>query len=198
MGMPDFEIVRDDDPRCAVLEEAGYRVVGESWAARLRDPDRALLDAAVLRVVAAGFAVRELGEEFARALLELETANGDDYPYTPATQHEVRDLDGIRELWLGGGRVFGALAGDRLVGATVMQPSEDRAETGFTSVLREYRGKGIAQAVKAASILAFLADGYTRFGTGGAGLNAASLAANHALGYTLTERWRSYAPPATP
>ncbi|MDX6251427.1 MAG: hypothetical protein QOF10_4787, partial [Kribbellaceae bacterium] len=143
--MPDFEIVRDDDPRCAVLEQAGYRVVGESWAARLRDPDRALLDAAVLRVVAAGLAVRELGEEFAQAVFELETANGDDYPYTPATQHEVRDLDRIRELWLEDGRVFGALAGDRLVGATVMQPSEDRAETGFTSVLREYRGKGIGQ-----------------------------------------------------
>ncbi|WP_132213397.1 hypothetical protein [Kribbella steppae] len=30
--MPDYEIVRADDPRCAELEAAGYEIVGESWA----------------------------------------------------------------------------------------------------------------------------------------------------------------------
>jgi GNAT superfamily N-acetyltransferase len=192
--MADYEIVRDDDPRCAVLEQAGYRLVGESWGARLRDPNRALLDAAVLRAAVAGLSVRELGEEFAEALLELETANGQDYPYTPATEHAVRDLAGKRELWRAGGRVFGAMDGGRLVGATVIKGREDRAETDFTSVLREYRGKGVGQAVKAASILALMADGFTLFGTGGAGVNEASLGANRALGYAIEERWRSYAP----
>ncbi|TCM49384.1 GNAT family N-acetyltransferase [Kribbella sp. VKM Ac-2568] len=193
--MPDFEFVRDDDPRRAVLEQAGYTVVGESWGARLRDPDRALLEAAVLRAAAAGLSVRELGPEYAQALRDLETTNAADYPYTPATAHTARDLAGTQDLWLEGGRVFGALDGERLVGATVIRAVEDRAETAFTSVLPEYRGKGIGQAVKAASILALLADGCTLFGTGGAGLNAASLGANEALGYTVEERWYSYAPP---
>lgn len=192
--MTDFEIVRDDDPRCAELEQAGYRVVGHSWGARLRDPDRALLSAAVLRVVSSGVSVRELGPEYAGALFELETANLADYPYTPATERVVRDLASIEALWNDGGRVFGALDGSQLVGATVMQPGEV-TETAFTSVLADYRGRGIGQAVKAASILAFLASGSTVFGTGGAGQNDASLGANQALGYSIEERWRSYTAP---
>jgi GNAT superfamily N-acetyltransferase len=181
-----LEIVRDDDPRCAELEQAGY------WGARLRDPDRALLDAAVLRVASTGVIVRELGPEYAEALFELENANVGDYPYTPATERVLRDLASIEALWTDGGRVFGALDGDRLVGATVMQPREELTETAFTSVLSDYRGRGIGQAIKAASILAFLATGSTVFATGGAGQNDASLGANRALGYTIEERWRSY------
>jgi GNAT superfamily N-acetyltransferase len=65
-------------------------------------------------------------------------------------------------------------------------------ETEFTSVLSDYRGRGIGQAVKAASILALASEGVTTFGTGGAGLNEASLRANRALGYVVEERWRSY------
>jgi glycerate kinase len=63
-------------------------------------------------------------------------------------------------------------------------------------VLDGYRGRGIGQAVKAASVLALHADGVRVFGTGGAALNDASLGANLALGYVIEERWRSYAPPA--
>ncbi|ADB29416.1 hypothetical protein Kfla_0292 [Kribbella flavida DSM 17836] len=186
-----FEVVRADDPRCAVLEAAGYTVVGESWAARLRDPAPALLDHAVRRAVAAGVIVRELGPEYAVALHELETANERDYPYTPATHRVVGTVEVVRGLW-SAGRVFGALDSDRLVGATHIRPD---GETGFTSVLDGYRGRGIGQAVKAASILALLADGVRVFGTGGAALNGASLGANLALGYVVEERWRSYAPP---
>lgn len=190
-----YEVLRDDDPRCAVLEAGGYRLVGESWGARLRDPDPALLEAAVLRVAGSGVSARELGSEFAEAYHELELANEKDYPYTPATHHVVGDLEQFRALWGDGGRVFGALDGERLVGATSIGPMEGRWDTSFTSVLSEYRGKGIGQAVKAASILALLAEGVRVFGTGGADQNDASLGANLALGYVVEERWRSYAPP---
>ncbi|GAB2562197.1 GNAT family protein [Kribbella endophytica] len=191
-----FEVVRADDPRCAVLEAAGYTVVGESWGARLRVPDPAKLEQAVRR--AAAVVVRELDASYATALHELETANQADYPYTPATERVVGTLDDVRELWTKG-RVFGALDGDRLVAATTISLTgageQQLAETGFTSVLAGYRGRGLGQAVKAASILALLAEGITAFGTGGAALNDASLGANLALGYVVTERWRSYAPP---
>jgi GNAT superfamily N-acetyltransferase len=183
-----FEVVRADDPRCAVLEAAGYTVVGESWAARLRDPDPARLERAVRR--AAGV-VRELEPSYAEALHELETANEADYPYTPATHRVVGSVETVRELW-STGRVFGALDGDRLVAATHIGPD---GETGFTSVRDGYRGRGLGQAVKAASILALLAEGITVFGTGGAAANDASLGANLALGYIIDERWRSYSPP---
>jgi GNAT superfamily N-acetyltransferase len=189
--VPDYEIVRDDDPRCAELEAAGYYVVAESWAMRLHDPDRALLDSAVRRATAGGLVIGELGVEWAAALHALETANKKDYPYTPATDHVVGSVDEIGALW-SEARVFGARAGDQLVGATVIREHKGRAETDFTSVLAAYRGRGVGQAVKAASILAFLDAGFTTFGTGGAAANAASLGANESLGYVLTERWRSY------
>jgi GNAT superfamily N-acetyltransferase len=188
------EIVRDDDPRCEELEAAGYRIVGESWAARLRDPDPSILQQVVLRPAAV--TVHELGREYAAAWHELESANEQDYPYTPATHRVVQPVDELAELWTTG-RVFGAFDGERLVGATYISLKGDpaRGETGFTSVLDGYRGRGIGQAVKAASILALYADGVRVFGTGGAALNDASLGANLALGYVIEERWRSYAPP---
>jgi hypothetical protein len=185
-----FEVVRADDPRCAVLEADGYTVVGESWAARLRDPDPARLEQAVRRVQ--GVVVRELGIEFAAAVYAVESVNEPDYPYTPATHRVVGSLETIQELWTKG-RVFGAVDGERLVGVTHIRAD---GETEFTSVLDGYRGRGIGQAVKAASILALLVEGVRVFGTGGAALNDASLGANLALGYVVEERWRSYAPPA--
>jgi GNAT superfamily N-acetyltransferase len=188
-----FEIVQEGDPRCAELEAAGYRVVAESWAVRLRDPDRELLDSAVRRAVAGGLTIRELGPESAKALHALEMTNGPDYPDTPATHREVGDLANVRALWPAY-RVFGAFDGSRLVAATVIREREGSGDTAFTSVLSTYRRRGVGQAVKAASILAFLDIGITRFSTGGAAANVASLRANEALGYTLAERWRTYAP----
>ena len=191
----DVEVVREDDPRCRELESLGYRLVGESWGARLRLPapqSLALARAAVARAQAAGIAVRELGPEAAVALHDLETANHTDYPFTPATAHQLLDLAETRALWANGKRVFGGLHGSRLIAATVIAQTDDLGETDFTSVLAEYRSRGIGQAVKAASILALADDGVTTFGTGGAGVNEASLKANSALGYALEERWRSY------
>lgn len=191
--VPDFQIVRDDDPRCAELEAAGYRVVGESWAVRLFDPDRELLESAVRRAVAGGLTIRELGPESAAELHALEKANEADYPDTPATHHVVGELADTRALWPEH-RVFGAFDGNRLVGATVIRRQDGYGDTKFTSVLATHRRRGVAQAVKAASILAFLDIGITRFSTGGATANQASLQANQSLGYQLTERWRTYAP----
>ncbi|MFD7153602.1 GNAT family N-acetyltransferase [Kribbella sp. NPDC059898] len=191
--MGDYEIVQDSDPRCAELEAAGYRVVAESWAVRLYDPDRELLESAVRRVTVGGLTVRELGPESALALHTLETTNQPDYPDTPATHRHVGELADVQALWPAN-RVFGALDGSRLVGATVIREHEGYGDTAFTSVLAQYRRRGVGQAVKAASILAFLDIGITRFSTGGAATNEASLQANQSLGYVLTERWRTYAP----
>lgn len=73
-----------------------------------------------------------------------------------------------------------------------------RAETEFTSVSRAYRRQGLSSAVKGASLVALAAEGALVFGTGGAAVNAASIAMNESLGYVLTERWVSYANPVAP
>ena len=148
--------------------------------------------AAVARARATGIIVRELGPEAAEALRRLEAANHPDYPVTPATTHYLRDLRATRSLWVDSKRIFGALDGSLLVAATVIGRSGDHGETDFTSVLADYRGRGIGQAVKAASILALASEGATTFGTGGAEVNKASLQANLALGYVIEERWHSY------
>ncbi|TDD44573.1 acetyltransferase [Kribbella antibiotica] len=189
--MPDTQIVQDTDPRCAELEAAGYRVVGESWAAHLSSPDRDLLETAVSRVTASGLIVRELGAEAAESLHQLEKLNERDYPVTPATERIVGELAKTQALWPEH-RVFGAFDRSRLVGATVIRSRDGAGDTRFTSVLASYRRRGVGQAVKAASILAFLEIGITRFSTGGAAVNDGSLGANEALGYVVDERWRSY------
>ncbi|WP_410788722.1 GNAT family N-acetyltransferase [Kribbella sp. C-35] len=191
--MAEYEIVQEGDPRCAELEAAGYRVVAESWAVRLFDPDRELLETAVRRATAGGLTLRELGSESAADLYALEKTNEADYPYTPATHRVVGELADVAGLWPEY-RVFGAFDGNRLVGATVMREKDGYGDTAFTSVLATHRRRGVAQAVKAASILAFLDIGITRFSTGGAAANQASLQANQSLGYQLTEQWRTYAP----
>ena len=136
--MGEYEILQDSDPRCAELEAAGYRVVAESWAVRLHNPDRELLDSAVRRAVAGGLVIRELGPESAKALHALEKTNEPDYPDTPATHHEIGDLANVRALWPDY-RVFGAFDGSRLVGATVIREHDGHGDTAFTSVLSTHR-----------------------------------------------------------
>ena len=62
----------------------------------------------------------------------------------------------------------------------------------FTSVLAEYRGRGLGAAVKAASISTLFNEGVRWFSTGGAVSNEASLGANRTLGYVLEPTWRTY------
>jgi GNAT superfamily N-acetyltransferase len=191
-------VLRDDDPRRDDLESRGYTVVGQSWGARLEladPPDLSIVRRALDRVTAAGVSVSELPMTAADDLYELEKANNGDYPFTPATSHDLLDADATRELWSQGFRVFGAYDGGRLLGATLIVHRGTHAETEFTSVLAARRGAGIGAAVKAASILACATDGARVSGTGGAAANGASLGVNQALGYVVTERWYSYRAP---
>ncbi|TFD28632.1 hypothetical protein [Cryobacterium lyxosi] len=68
-------------------------------------------------------------------LYELENTNNADYPFTPATPHELLDADATRDLWNHGFRVFGAYGRDELVGATLNTHRDRHAETECTSVL---------------------------------------------------------------
>lgn len=190
------EILREDDPRRAELEAAGYRVVAESWGARLHladPPDLTVLESYADVARAAGFDLRELGPGDAPAVHRLEAANLADYPDAgPATAHDLLPAEELASRLCAGSRAFGALDGTQLVGVTVVEPADDRWETAFTSVLASHRGRGLGAAVKACSIIALTADGVRTFGTGGAAVNAASLAANRALGYQLEPRWLTY------
>ena len=81
-----------------------------------------------------------------------------------------------------------ALDGDQIIGvAHVMLDSEhDRMENLFTGVLREYRGRGIAQAMKLLTIKYAKQSGVSEILTENDSENAAMLAVNGKLGY---KRW---------
>lgn len=191
-------ILRDNDPRCADLESRGYTVVGESWGARLRLSTQTNLDSyrnAVEIALQNGITVRELGPEFASALLELEIINNADYPFTPATSHAIPTLESIRELWKVENKIFGAFAHESLVGAISTSRTGEVVELDFASVLSEYRGKRIGKALAATAILDWVEQAVQVFATGGAAVNEASLGTVRSLGFNVEERWRSYQPP---
>jgi len=194
----EIQVVQLNDPRLQHLTEAGYAVVGESWGARLRlsdPPDLTVLTAAVVAATDHGFLIEELDASWATQVTALEALNHADYPYTPATAAPHRDESDVRELWRSGCRLFGAINDGQLVAVSTIRLTIARAETEFTSVHRSCRRRGLAVAVKAASIAALANDGVRIFGTGGAQINVGSIRMNKHLGYAVEERWLSLTMP---
>lgn len=176
--MHETQILRDNDPRCLELESSGYKLVGESWGARLRlnsDDDLSIYSNAVNIALENGIELQELDISFANALLDLELVNNPDYPYTPATFHDVPTIETICALWCPENLVFGAFFEGVLVGAISTSDSGEIVELDFASILRVHRGKGIGKALASAAILEWNGRGIRVFGTGGAMANDASL-----------------------
>lgn len=188
-------VLLSTDPARQELESQGWRVLAESWGARLlpTEEDLPRLAHLVARAQAHGYDLHELGVNDAPAIAELDGATRSDYPDAgPATAHEPVDEDRAADL-LARGRVFGAKDPDgHLVAVSVTRGEGEHVETDFTAVHPEHRLAGLGTAVKAASVLAWWDQGARVFGTGGAQTNPASLAINRSVGYTVTERWLTY------
>ncbi|QFG70092.1 GNAT family N-acetyltransferase [Ornithinimicrobium pratense] len=197
MSPETVRVLLSSDPQCRELEARGWRVLAESWGARLRPSEEDLprLGHLVTRARAHGYAVLELGPADAAEVAGLDGATREDYPRAgPATAHAPVD-EAQAAAALSTGRGFGARdAEGALVAMSMTRSGGDRVETEFTAVHPDHRGAGLGTAVKAASVLAWWADGARVFGTGGAQTNPASMAINRAVGYTVTERWLTYAP----
>ena len=181
---------------------------GEGWLARrgyretLREIESALdlgafvpegWSAAQARGAAAGVRMANLtelgdGEAWRRRVYELDMAFSTDIPMTrPLTPpaHGVYDrlyfeCPGFRpELcWL-------ALAGDTPVGLCwhALAPLPDELETIVSGVRRDWRGRGVALALKSQALADAKARGFTRVATRNAVTNAGMLAVNTRLGY---------------
>lgn len=190
-------VIRDDDPERAALEADGRQVVATSWGARLFSDslDPARLRRLVDRAAEAGGEVLELGPDDHADIFELDARTCADYPPDgPATFHTPLTSATAAALTAPPNRAFGIRVDGRLAALTAVTREGDAMDTEFTAVTAEWRGRGLGAAVKAASVLALLDDGVRTFRTGGAGSNDASLAANRSVGYTITERWLTYAP----
>ena len=92
----DFVVLRDDDPQRDDFESRGYTVVGQSWGARLEltdPPNLSIFHEAISRAQTAGVSISELPVTSSAELYELEKANHAEYPFTPATSHDLLDAD---------------------------------------------------------------------------------------------------------
>ncbi|PMP85097.1 MAG: GNAT family N-acetyltransferase, partial [Roseiflexus castenholzii] len=82
---------------------------------------------------------------------------------------------------------FIAMDGDRYIGESVMHPDERQPgvlKQHLTGVLREYRGRGVAMALKVLTIAYAQTCGYTQISTWVESTNASMLAINERLGFT--------------
>lgn len=178
-----------DSPRRADLEAVGWTVAFRSWGAGL-DADDVDPDALgrLVRRPGEGITVRELGPDDVEDVLALDSATAEDYPGGAATRHDP--LDHSRAEPTDRRRAFGALtAAGELAAMTFVDIDRQHAETDFTVVRRDWRGRGLGAAVKAASVLALVGDGTRTLRTGGSADNPASIATNTAVGYTIDEQW---------
>lgn len=117
---------------------------------------------------------------------------------TLADGADVSALEAALAAHLGDGTwlAFGASAPDGgLVAFTILRPEPGRWEVERAAVDAEHRRRGLATAVKAASILATRAAGARCWGTGGAAVDAGSPAVNRALGFEFEPAWHAPAPP---
>ncbi|MGN6799627.1 MAG: GNAT family N-acetyltransferase [Gaiellaceae bacterium] len=73
---------------------------------------------------------------------------------------------------------------DSVVAFTELRIGGDRGQHGFTGTRREFRGRGLAYAAKAAALTFAAARGVTRVTTSNADENAAMRAVNRKLGFT--------------
>jgi GNAT superfamily N-acetyltransferase len=194
-------VMRADEAEVGRRTAAGWHVVARSFGAGLdvERIDRAALAALVDRVVSRnddGLRVRELGPGDADGVLALDAATLGDYPGGAATRHDPLDRAGATPTHAR--RAFGAVTGDgRVVAVTFVEVdvAGATAETDFTVVSSTHRRRGLATAVKAASVLAVAEAGVQRLRTGGSADNTAIIRADEALGFVLDEEWVTLALP---
>lgn len=123
-------------------------------------------------------------------LWDLERLTAPDVPdYEPDAPFPSLDL--YQQQWYAYNKprlTAVALDGERVVGATWLnytRPAHTGGYTGYTGVLREYRGRSIALAVKLLTVEGAVARGVPRMRTNNDFENPAMLAVNEKLGYKL-------------
>jgi len=178
------------------LEHAGFREVGREWESTLDLTGcdvadlQQLVDRATsngIRIVSAA-ALSADRADWKQELHHLFTDVEMDVP----TQYPIQRMpfDDFDALSLGrqflADAFFVALDGDQLVGLTEPVLVDDVADAiaqSLTGVRSEYRGRGIASALKAQTAIWAIEAGYTSIRTENAQSNAAMLAVNNRLGF---------------
>lgn len=198
MPREDYEIVRNDNPKCEELEKAGYTLVATSWGAHLDTENNFDIENLKKRIAnceSNGYKLEMLGAGYAQKILDLEILNNPYYPQTPATAHDMPTIETTRALFKPNSWTFGAFKNDELVGVCATSKRSDKTEIDFGSVHPEHRGYGVGIGVAAYAIFTLIELGEHKFGTGGAEVNSASRTTVQKLGFSVDEIWNTYRKP---
>ncbi|HYF75717.1 MAG TPA: GNAT family N-acetyltransferase [Symbiobacteriaceae bacterium] len=187
--------IRDDDPgTLGFAQHRGY-AIDKHWFESLlpvADARDAEFEAAIPRLEAEGVRfftfADQPGEATERALYELDRATSADNPGEDLP--DFLPLDEWRKHTVGAplfrpDLLWIAAHGDRLIGLTELKVQRGAAGliTGFTGVLREYRGRGIAMTLKIHAVRTARRLGAPYIRTNNDARNGPMLAINRKLGF---------------
>ncbi|HEU5316074.1 MAG TPA: GNAT family N-acetyltransferase [Chloroflexota bacterium] len=191
------------------LTHRGFEEIQRYWESRLEvaafdfEPfstaeGRAASEGITLTTMAAELAQRGPTEEMLRAIYEMEVAAFMDVPFPdPATAFHYDDwkkwtLESPNRL---DEAYFLAKDGEKYVGVSNMHTNPEHPGVifqGFTGVIREYRGKGVAMALKMQTVKYARANGYREIRTGNNTRNRPMLRINEAMGFVKQPVWIEY------
>jgi mycothiol synthase len=193
-------IVEADHGTTAFLEHHGFRERERAWDQMLDlatfnpscfpDPTTAL---AAQRLTLTTLAAEGADDDSVlHQIHALHNACRADQP--PAEDHrEPIPFDGwvaqiVQGQWALSDALFLAKVGDEYVGMVQLWRSNlpDIVENGFTGVLSAYRNRGVARALKLASIIYARDQGYHEVRTGNHAMNGPMLRVNETLGFRKT------------
>lgn len=178
------------------LDEFGFEERFRSWGAQLDlkmfDPTR--FDADIERLQQSGIrliAYTELrSDKNDRKLIDLKRDLDRDVlsfdPIVPSGRSDV-----LGDEYILAGLIVAVNQQDDFVGMASLRrtSSAEIIDSGLTGVRREYRGRGIATALKVRSLTVAKELGATENGTGGGGTNAPMKRLNQKLGYEVGPEW---------
>jgi mycothiol synthase len=181
------------------LQDFAFQERFRSWGAHLdlRTFDPARFEATITRLERSGFRflsydnlqsaesdikLLELKREIDRDVLSFE-------PIVPSGSVDI-----LGEEYVGSGLIVALNEDGEFVGmASLRRTSTDGGlSCGLTGVRREYRGRGIATALKVRSLDVAKAMGMTEIGTGGGGANSPMKRVNERLGFKVEPAWVTF------
>ncbi len=193
---------REDQPDSTrFLQAAGFRQFGIRFEQEvdLEQFDFARLPDAVERIQAEGYCILTLADLRARnpdadwLLYAVVSQTGLEVPLPGGAQIKLDFEQWRKELAspdCDPACIFLALRGEDVVGETILGlPESGPAITHSTGVLREHRGRGIAMAIKLASLQALKDRGYKAARTHNDTANPAILHLNEKIGYRRLPGW---------
>jgi GNAT superfamily N-acetyltransferase len=188
------KVFETDTASLKFAEARGFRIIHHSFNSSLdlASFDEHRFDPLMDRLHTEGFHFFSLAEavltqENKQKLYEVNRASALDNPGNDRTFPDFYAFSKnvLEATWFRADTQIIASHGDCWVGlsALAIYPEEEYASNAFTGILREYRGRGLAQALKLQTILLARNEGMLSIRTNNDSENAPMLAVNRKLGY---------------